>query len=85
MKRTNETICEFYGGSGQCNALSVDICTGHNKSCKFYVSHQQAIYRRDKAIKSARAKGLCDKCKYVEAKCRTSEDQKNENRKYTSV
>lgn len=75
-----EKICYHYH-NGECKILTVrsnrtpQKCNGWDNKCKFAKTEQQFIDDLDRSIFVCRQKGLCDNCKYTEAKCKLSMEE----------
>ena len=75
----NKKICKFNNNLGYCSLLTnrktskpcdnIMRCTGWDDKCKFAKTEQQFIDDLDRSIFVCRQKGLCDGCKYTEARC----------------
>lgn len=72
----NEKICNFNNNLSYCSILTdrktSKRCTGWDDKCKFAKTEKQFIDDLDRSIFVCRQKGLCDKCKYTEVKCKLS-------------
>lgn len=81
----NEKICKFNNNLSYCSILTnrktskhgdnIMRCTGWDDKCKFAKTEQQFADDLDRSIFVCRQKGLCDTCKYTEAKCKLSMEE----------
>ena len=65
-----------FKGTYSCRCLFVEVCSGNDVNCSFYKTPKKYNFDRNKAIDRCREKGLCFNCKYVDASCVKSTENK---------
>lgn len=70
--------CRYAGKmeGGDCAALKDVKCDGYHPECGFYKTEQQFVDESDQSILTNRKRGNCEKCKYREMKCMTTQEIK---------
>ena len=71
-------LCRWYHVRSGCTILrqSAD-CMGNNQKCGFFVTEEDFVKNRNRAIDINKAKGNCDKCKYSLEECKHITIDKN--------
>jgi len=67
MKAKEKGDCYFYRENGACGILTDTSCDGYKAKCTFRKTKSEYVAEKDSAIMKCRHKGLCRKCKYIEA------------------
>ena len=70
------TKCIFYKFN-RCQLLTVNRCDPNG--CSFFKTEAQFEKSRNEAIALNRQKGNCDKCKYMNIRCKLPGDVEEEN------